>query len=143
MSTERSDADVFNVLGVEWEEPKPEDAGEDWTPQGGIEWWEDRDGPLGTQGPLGERVRKFSGDASVIGTPAHARDVALSHGLSQQGVLLPLDFAVRCDPRLDIGSVVHVERPEIGVAERCRIAQLTYKLGVSLMGGSMGERKYG
>lgn len=143
MNTERSDADVCNVLGVEWEEPKPEDADEDWTPQGGIEWWEDRDGPLGTSGPLGERIRKFSGDTSVIGTPAHARDVAMSHGLSQQGVLLPLDFAVRCDPRLDIGSVVHVDRPELGVAERCRISQLTFQLGGSLMGGSMGERRYG
>lgn len=143
MSTQRSDADVCNVLGVEWEEPKPEDAGEDWTPRGGIEWWEDHDGPLGTNGPLGPRRKLFAGDTSVIGTPAHARDVALSHGLSQQGVLLPLDFAVRCDPRLDIGSVVHVERPEIGVAERCRITQLTYTLGGSLMGGSMGERRYG
>ena len=143
MSTERSDAEVCNALGVEWEEPRPDDADEGWTPRGGVEWWVDVDGPLGTQGPLGERVRKFAGDTSVIGTPAHARDVAMSHGLSQQGVLLPLDFAVRCDPRLDIGSVVHVDRPEIGVAERCRISQLTYQLGGSLMGGSMGERRYG
>ena len=143
MSTERSDADVCNALGVEWEEPRPDDADEGWTPRGGIEWWEDSDGPLGTQGPLGERARRFAGDTSVIGTPAHARDVAMSHGLSQQGVLLPLDFAVRCDPRLDIGSVVHVDRPELGVAERCRISQLTYQLGGSLMGGSMGERRYG
>lgn len=143
MSTERSDAEVCNALGVEWEEPRPDDADEGWTPRGGVEWWVDVDGPLGTQGPLGERARRFGGDTSVIGTPAHARDVAMSHGLSQQGVLLPLDFAVRCDPRLDIGSVVHVERPEIGVAERCRISQLTYQLGSSLMGGSMGERRYG
>ena len=143
MSTERSDADVCNALGVEWEEPRPDDADEGWTPRGGVEWWVDVDGPLGTSGPLGERARRFAGDTSVIGTPAHARDVAMSHGLSQQGVLLPLDFAVRCDPRLDIGSVVHVDRPELGVAERCRISQLTFQLGGSLLGGSMGERRYG
>ena len=143
MSTERSDANVCNALGVEWEEPRPDDADEGWTPRGGVEWWVDVDGPLGTSGPLGERARKFAGDTSVIGTPTHARDVAMSHGLSQQGVLLPLDFVVRCDPRLDIGSVVHVDRPELGVAERCRISQLIFQLGSSLMGGSMGERRYG
>ena len=141
MSTSRSDADVCNVLGVPWEEARPEDAAEDWVPRSGVSWWEDTSSPLGTQGPLGERVRAYSGDASVIHTAAHALDVAVSHGVTQQGVLVPLDFAVRCDPRLDVGSTVHVSRPELDVDELCRISVLRLGLGEPLMAGSMDTRR--
>ena len=141
MSTSRSDADVCNVLGVPWEEAKPDDAADDWVPRSGVEWWVDDTSPLGVQGPLGERVRAYSGDSSVIHSAAHARDVAVSHGLAQQGALLPLDFAVRADPRLDVGSTVLVHRPEIDVAEVCRISSLQIELGGALMAGSMGERR--
>ena len=141
MSTSRSDADVCNVLGVPWEEAKPDDAADDWVPRSGVSWWEDTTSPLGTQGPLGERVRAYSGDASVIHSAAHALDVAVSHGLTQQGVLVPLDFAVRCDPRLDVGSTVLVSRPELDVNELCRISMLRFGLGEPLMAGSMDTRR--
>ena len=141
MGTSRSDADVCNVLGVPWEEAKPDDADDTWLPRSGVEWWEDTTSPLGIHGPLGERVRAYSGDSSIIHNAAHARDVAISHGIAQQGALAPLDFAVRADPRLDVGSTVQVVRPELGVEEMCRIATLRYELGGALMGGSMGERR--
>lgn len=141
MSTSRSDADVCNVLGVPWEEAKPDDADEDWVPRSGVAWWEDATSSLGTQGPLGERVRAYSGDSSIIHSAGHALDVAVSHGVAQQGALVPLDFAVGCDPRLDVGSTVHVSRPELGVDEACRISVLRFGLGEPLMSGSMGVRR--
>lgn len=142
MSTSMSDADVCNRLGVPWEELEPEDAPEGWTPRGGWEWWEDATGPLGTSGPLGIRARAYSGDASVIHSPAHARDVAMSHGLAQQGVQLPLDFVVLADPRRQVGDVIRVTRAALGISdELARIQSLRFQLGSALMSGSMGARR--
>lgn len=141
MGTSRSDADVCNTLGVRWEEAKPEDAGEDWVPRAGVEWWVDTTSPLSIHSELGERVRAYAGDHSVIHNAAHALDVAVSHGLAQQGVAAPLDFAVACDPRRDVGDTIHVVRPELDVDELCRITTLRFGLGQPLMSGSMGARR--
>ncbi len=141
MNTSRSDADLCNVLGVPWEEAKPEDADDTWVPRSGVAWWEDTESTFGTQGVLGERVRAYSGDTSIVHSEAHALDLAVSHGIAQQGVLAPLDFAVGCDPRLSVGSTVAVRRPELDVDALCRIGVLRYELASPLMAGSMTERR--
>lgn len=141
MSTSRSDADLCNALGVPWEEAKPEDADDTWVPRSGVAWWEDTESTFGTQGVLGERARAYSGDTSIVHSEAHALDLAVSHGIAQQGVLAPLDFVVGCDPRLSVGSTVAVRRPELDVDALCRIGVLRYELASPLMAGSMTERR--
>ena len=141
MSTSRSDADLCNALGVPWEEAKPEDADDTWVAKSGVVWWEDLTSTLGINGTLGERARGYTGDTSIVHSPAHALDLAVSHGIAQQGVLAPLDFVVGCDPRLSVGSTVAVRRPELDVDALCRIGVLRYELASPLMAGSMTERR--
>lgn len=140
METALSASEVVTVLGVPWEEARPDSAPEGWTPLGGIEWWED-DGPLGITSHFGERAALYSGDSSAIHSADHAKDVAIAAGLQQQGVTAPLDFVVGVDPRRRLGDMVMIDRPEIGVSETCRIAMLSLSLGSPLMSGSMDARK--
>lgn len=142
MSTDRSDADIVNALGVMWEEAKPDDAPESWTPTGGVEWWEDTHPIIGIHGVLGQRARKWAGDSSVIHTAAHALDVATSHGLTQAGVRAGIDFAVKLDPRLRVGDTIRVHRPELRLPEGDRrLIVARYQLGGPLLSGSLGAER--
>lgn len=142
MSTDRSDADIVNALGVPWEEAKPDDAPESWTPTGGVEWWEDTHPVIGIHGVLGQRARKWAGDSSVIHTAAHARDVATSHGLTQAGARAGVDFAVKLDPRLRVGDTIRVRRPELRLPEGDRrLIVARYQLGGPLLSGSLGAER--
>ena len=142
MSTDRSDADIVNALGVMWEEAKPDDAPESWTPTGGVEWWEDTHPIIGIHGVLGQRARKWAGDTSVIHTAAHALDVATSHGLTQAGVRAGIDFAVKLDPRLRVGDTIRVHRPELRLPEGDRrLIVARYQLGGPLLSGSLGAER--
>lgn len=134
-----SDRDLVNVLGVEWEEARPESPADDWVPAGGIAYAVDDVSPVGVQTAIGERVRSYGGDTSVITTAAHAAEVAAGALLLMQGARLPLAASVLLDPRRDVGDVVSVRRPSLDVNDLYRITALELGSG-PLMGVTLARR---
>ena len=140
LSVDISDDDVVNVLGCAWR-AIPEEGQEDADVPGGIEYWEDRSSSVRIE-VLGERVRDYGGDVSVITSAAQARTVAESAGLTLQGIAIQLTApGVRWDPRRELGDIIHIRRPELGVDLVTRLTGLGITLGAMQMDATLAERR--
>ncbi|MGB4951038.1 MAG: hypothetical protein WBO55_10440 [Rhizobiaceae bacterium] len=100
---------IVNVVGAVWTEPEPDDAPEGWVPKGGIEEWVDDSSSTSIYSAVGVRARAYSGDASVLHTPSHAKQAALSDGLRLRDLARAATCTVVPDPRLDVGGVVRLD----------------------------------
>lgn len=120
--------DVVNVVGCPWEENKPEDAGEDWVPDGGIVEATDDATVTGTRSPLGPRARLVSGDTSVVHTPEHAGLAAQADLNLRMGLQRAATGSVVPDPRLDVGVPVDVHGA----------THIVSRLDIDLAGGATG-----
>ena len=102
-------ATIVNVVGATWTEPRPDDAPDGWVPEGGVEEWVDRDSSTSIASAVGVRARAYSGDASVLHTPSHAAQAALSDGLRLRDLARAAQCTVVPDPRLDVGGAVTLD----------------------------------
>ena len=100
---------IVNVVGATWTEPRPDDAPEGWVPEGGVEEWVDRESSTSIDSAVGVRARAYSGDASVLHTPSHAAQAALSDGLRLRDLSRAASCTVVPDPRLDAGGAVTLD----------------------------------
>lgn len=100
---------IVNVVGATWTEPRPDDAAEGWVPEGGVEEWVDRESSTSIDSAVGVRARAYSGDASVLHTPSHAAQAALSDGLRLRDLARAAQCTVVPDPRLDVGGAVALD----------------------------------
>ena len=140
LSVDISDDDVVNVLGCAWR-AIPADGQDDADVPGGIEYWEDRSSSVRIE-VLGERVRDYGGDVSVITSAAQARTVAESAGLTLQGIAIQLAApGVRWDPRRELGDIIHIRRPELGIDLVTRLTGLGITLGAMQMDATLAERR--
>ena len=135
-----SDADIVNVVGVAWrQQPREGEASDDMP--GGIEYWEDRESSTSIA-RVGERVRAYSGDSSVVTDPQQAARVATLEGLTLQGLAVTITTSgARWDPRRQIGDAIHIRRPELAIDMVTRITALEYTLGGPVMGVTLAERR--
>lgn len=101
--------DVVNVIGCAWEEARPEDAGDDWVPEGGIEEAVDETSSTSIYSPLGTRPRAYSGDATVINAPPHARLAAQSQLINEMDLQRAASGSMVPDPRVRVGVPVEVD----------------------------------
>ena len=106
--------DVVNVVGCPWEEARPDDAPEGWTPKGGVAEWVDTVSSTSISSPMGMRRAKCGGDTSVVHTPEHAALAAQADGITRLGLQQAATGSKVPDPRDDVGipveanGVVHI-----------------------------------
>ena len=140
ITSDISDDDLVNVLGVGWKAIK-EDGQADEDVPGGIVYWVDEVSSASVQ-RIGERVRSYGGDESVITSAEQAKVVAESAGLTMQGIAVALSApGTKWDPRVTVGDVVHIRRPELDVDLETRITGLSYTLGGLQMDCKLAERR--
>ncbi len=140
LSVTVSDTDIVNVVGVPWrQQPREGEASDDMP--GGIEYWEDRESSTSIA-RVGERVRAYSGDSSVVTDPQQAARVATLEGLTLQGLAVTITTSgARWDPRRQIGDAIHIRRPELAIDMVTRITGIEYTLGGPVMGVTLAERR--
>ena len=140
LSVTVSDTDIVNIVGVPWKQQPREGEASDDMP-GGIEYWEDRTSSTSIA-RVGERVRAYSGDSSVVTDPQQAARVATLEGLTLQGLAVTITTSgARWDPRRQIGDAIHIRRPELAIDMVTRITALEYTLGGPVMGVTLAERR--
>src|SRR5699024_12732333 len=120
--------DVVNVIGCPWEEARPESAGDDWVPDGGIEEAVDETSSTSIHTPLGTRARMYEGDASVNHAPPHAALAAQSELINEMDLQRAATGSMVPDPRVKVGVPVEVE------GHVHRVTRLT----IDLAGGETG-----
>lgn len=85
--------------------------------------------------------RIYDGDASLITTEAQAREAGLAQLARTSGVVERVSGETLADPRLDVGQVVHLTSPDLGLARvAARLSSLTYHLGQPLMSFTVDDR---
>jgi hypothetical protein len=109
LDTSSDTAQIVNVVGAAWTEAKPDDAPDDWVPDGGIEEWVDEESSTSIHSEVGVRARAYSGDASVLHTATHAAEAARADGLRLRDLSLAASCTVVPDPRLDVGGVTSLD----------------------------------
>lgn len=135
-----SDADVVNVVGLEWQTTAADGAPPD-SITGGVGWWVDDTSTVGTH-ILGDRVQPYPGDTSLITSPGQARDAAAAHGLTVQGIAVAVDIpGVRVDPRRDVGDIIRAQDSRLGLDLVTRLTGLTYTAGAPTMGVTLADRR--
>ena len=140
LQTTISDTDVVNAVGLPWTsqpgEGEPPDA-----ITGGTEWWIDTTSSVSVA-VMGDRVQPYPGDTSLIASAAQARDAAAAHGLTAQGIAVSVDIpGVRFDPRRDVGDIIRVTSPRLGLDLVSRLTGLTYTSGAPTMGVTLADRR--
>ena len=108
-SIDLDSSDVVNVVGCPWEEARPDDAPEGWTPKGGVSEWVDTVSSTSISSPFGVAVGVCGGDTSVVHTPEHAALAAQADGITRLGLQQAAAGSKVPDPRDDVGVPVDVD----------------------------------
>lgn len=108
-------AQIVNVVGATWTEARPDDAPDDWVPDGGIEEWVDEVSSTSVNSEVGVRARAYSGDSSVLHTAYHAMEAARADGLRLRDLSLAATCDVIPDPRLDIGGIASITLSDLSL----------------------------
>lgn len=124
--------DVVNVIGCPWEEARPEAAGEDWVPKGGIEEAVDELSSTSIRSPLGVRARAYQGDTSVIHAPPHARLAAQSQLITEMDLQQAASGTMVPHPGVRVGVPVDVD------GKVHRVTRLTIDLAGAPTGVDLG-----